>query len=185
MPSLKDRTGKRFGKLVALYHYLEKSRYPNGRSKVYWMCACDCGKEAKVDVLNLVAGHTKSCGCLINNDNTAFFSLYANYKHSAKEGNRVFTLTKERFKELTSSVCHYCGLEPIQEQKYNGNKGSASGPSYIYNGLDRVDTSKGYSEDNVVSCCGTCNRAKLAMSKEEFLSWIDRVYEWQKKGDQK
>jgi hypothetical protein len=29
--------------------------------------------------------------------------------------------------------------------------------------LDRIDSNKGYSVDNCVACCSTCNRAKLAM----------------------
>ena len=46
------------------------------------------------------------------------------------------------------------------------------------NGIDRVDSSKGYVEDNVVSCCKYCNTAKNTMSRDEFFKWIKRVYEY-------
>lgn len=52
---MKDLTGKRFGKLVAIERIKEKG------SK--WLCKCDCGKYTSVLTWNLVSGMTKSCGC--------------------------------------------------------------------------------------------------------------------------
>ena len=54
----KDRTGKRYGRLVALYP-TEKRAGTN----IIWHCKCDCGKEIDVDGSQL---GTKifSCGCL-------------------------------------------------------------------------------------------------------------------------
>lgn len=51
----RDITNQRFGKLVALY------RLPEVGS--FWMCRCDCGKEIKVKLPNLLRGVTQSCGC--------------------------------------------------------------------------------------------------------------------------
>lgn len=47
---------------------------------------------------------------------------------------------------------------------------------FTYNGLDRVDPSRGYATDNVVPACIVCNRAKADMSREEFHAWVGRVY---------
>ena len=59
MPKLKDRTGQRFGKLVAQY------RSPGPRhDKVYWTCLCDCGATTLVDGGALVTKNTTSCGCV-------------------------------------------------------------------------------------------------------------------------
>lgn len=55
---LKDITGQRFGKLVAIE--------PCGREKsgvVRWRCKCDCGNFTEVSGTSLRAGTTKSCGC--------------------------------------------------------------------------------------------------------------------------
>lgn len=49
-----DLTGKRFGRLTALYWI------GDGR----WRCKCDCGNETDVITYNLQNGTTKSCGCL-------------------------------------------------------------------------------------------------------------------------
>lgn len=58
--SLADITGRRFGRLVALY--------PSGgrdkKGSVYWHCRCDCGSEVDVTENNLVYGSYRSCGCL-------------------------------------------------------------------------------------------------------------------------
>lgn len=54
----KDRTGQRFGKLVAVRN-LGKQR---GEPGMWWLCRCDCGKEIEVRGGSLQSGYTKSCG---------------------------------------------------------------------------------------------------------------------------
>ena len=56
--SIRDLTGQRFGKLIALE--------PIGQDKhknVIWLCRCDCGRTHEVVSRALVNGSTKSCGC--------------------------------------------------------------------------------------------------------------------------
>lgn len=55
--NMKDITGIRFGKLVAI-------RKDNAKGKEKWLCICDCGKEKAVDGFYLRTNHTRSCGCL-------------------------------------------------------------------------------------------------------------------------
>ena len=53
-------TGRRYGKLIALY--------PLGKTEksgsILWRCRCDCGNEVDVSVSSLNNGNNKSCGCL-------------------------------------------------------------------------------------------------------------------------
>lgn len=56
---IKDRTGQRFGRLVAI-----KLSEERRGGQVYWLCKCDCGNEKTVSVSNLIGGGVKSCGCL-------------------------------------------------------------------------------------------------------------------------
>ena len=37
-----------------------------------------------------------------------------------------------------------------------------------YNGIDRLDSSLGYTKDNIVTCCKICNYAKNKMKFEDF-----------------
>ena len=46
---------------------------------------------------------------------------------------------------------------------------------FRYNGIDRVDSSKGYLPNNVVACCTTCNRMKLDHSRNEFITHLKSI----------
>lgn len=57
---VKDISGQRFGRLVALH----PTRVPDGARSTYnWLCQCDCGKTVEVNVNSLTCGKTISCGC--------------------------------------------------------------------------------------------------------------------------
>lgn len=57
-----DITGKKFGRLTAIRFHHNKTRN-NGRTRQYWLCKCDCGKETIVLKSNL-GKKVFSCGCL-------------------------------------------------------------------------------------------------------------------------
>ena len=48
---------------------------------------------------------------------------------------------------------------------------------FLYSGIDRVNSQEGYVKNNCVPCCDKCNKAKMAMSRDEFLNWIKLVYQ--------
>lgn len=56
----KDLTGKKYGRLTALYPLGKLSR----RRNIVWRCRCDCGNEVDVASDDLTTGNTRSCGCL-------------------------------------------------------------------------------------------------------------------------
>ncbi len=62
MSKIKDLTGQRFGRLVAL----ERAEKPkNKKTKgTYWLCQCDCGEQQYVLGIGLRSKWAKSCGCL-------------------------------------------------------------------------------------------------------------------------
>ena len=109
-----------------------------------------------------------------------FNQLYNAYKCGAKVRNYSFELTKDYFAKITKQNCFYCGVEPRQIEKNNYDNGD-----YIYNGIDRIDSNKGYVIGNCVPCCGRCNEAKMAESQQDFLSWVERVYNYSVKGKEK
>jgi hypothetical protein len=92
--------------------------------------------------------------------------LHDHYKRSASKSDREWSISKAQFKTLILSNCHYCGIEP--RQKRHNNK-------ILYNGIDRLDNTKGYIEGNCVACCGTCNWMKGKLSVGDFLSKINRI----------
>jgi hypothetical protein len=177
-----DLTGKRFGKLIVIGidHINKKAK---GGYTYYWKCKCDCGNEKITIGKNLKSGYTNSCGCLqINNRRNAllkngstyaFNTLFYSYKRGAKQRGFNFELDENKFKELTQQNCYYCGCKPNQIKKVK-----STSENYTYNGIDRLDSLEGYTVENSVSCCGTCNFAKREMSEQDFFTWIERVYNY-------
>lgn len=174
MSKVKDETGNVYGQLTVLKR-VEKASY--GRH-AFWLCQCECGNKPIVSGTSLRDGRTKTCGCVHSRQlppgQAAFNALYCNYRINARNKGRIFELTKEDFSFITKMNCHYCGIEPLQISCYRGLNGD-----YTHNGVDRVDSKKGYTLDNVVPCCSMCNIAKKNFTRKEFLSWVNRVYSYQ------
>jgi len=139
------------------------------KEKSYWNCICSCGKKIIVSGAALKSGNTKSCGCINLNPDAAFNLAIDGYKRGAENRGISFEITKDEFREITQKDCFYCGESPKRIRK--GALGD-----YVYNGIDRVDSSKGYVIENVVPCCGNCNFAKKLNTVSEFVSWVEKAY---------
>ena len=87
------------------------------------------------------------------------------YKKNAKKRNIDFNLTKEDFYFLTQQKCHYCG--DMKE----------------YNGIDRIDSNKGYELNNCVPCCEICNKMKLDYSYDFWIDHMKKVIKYVVKED--
>lgn len=59
IPNIRDLTGKKFSKLTVLSY----GKKLNGAH--HWNCVCDCGNKCLRNGKSMIAGLTKSCGCLI------------------------------------------------------------------------------------------------------------------------
>jgi len=163
--------GTRFGKLVVLRQI---------GSQCVCRCDCDATKEIVVETNKLRFEHTQSCGCrrsevcremaenkLLPPGETAFNSLYAQYRGQAFSRNLTFDLDAETFRALTKQPCAYCGAPPGQIKISPGALGS-----YLYSGVDRINNAFGYTSGNVQPCCGVCNCAKADRSEPDFLTWV-------------
>ena len=169
------KVGDRFGKLVVM----EVKQVPAGslqcpeRTTIGVLCLCDCGKELTCPVSRLRGG-IKGCRCRrvdygkaklkgkIRGQLEAFSSCLL----SAKRRKINFNLSLEEFAEISDKDCYYCGTPP-----------SRTIDKYIFNGVDRLDNSQGYSVSNGVPSCKKCNLAKHIMKESEFYEWVRRVYE--------
>jgi hypothetical protein len=85
---------------------------------------------------------------------------YRRYKQLASSRHLEFELIFEDFEEISTQACHYCGS--LNEDEF-GN---------LYSGIDRIDSTNGYTLNNVVPCCAMCNRMK---NKRNVNSWIERM----------
>jgi 5-methylcytosine-specific restriction endonuclease McrA len=79
--------------------------------------------------------------------------------------------------------CIYCGESGVQSTKDRCKSITKNKRLFItdteirFNGIDRLDSSKGYFMDNVVSCCKHCNSAKNILTTTEFKNHIIKIYE--------
>jgi len=89
-------------------------------------------------------------------------------RHARQRGiENVLNLTEYGLL-VEDASCHWCG-------------GSLP---LIGHGLDRLDSTKGYSIANCVPSCEACNLGRRDMTPDEFRAWIKRVYERQFSSDQ-
>jgi hypothetical protein len=172
-----DLSGKIFGnwKVLDLSHREDKK---SNHGIWYWNVQCT---NCSIKLKRTTAYIKKSKGCihceLRAKGETGLNKLWANYIESAKKRDIPFNLSKEQFKELTSSRCYYCGCLPkmIKFRKYK-NKENYNWGDYQFNGIDRIDNNLGYIKGNCVPCCRTCNRGKGAWSFEYWVTHLQEFY---------
>lgn len=176
------RLGDKHGQLTILRRS-EKKKY------VFLICQCDCGKEAEVLWSNLRRGLTSTCGHGRGRwepirETRVYSAILSQYKGGAKDRGLSWNLSREQFIELTKQNCFYCGTAPSRpvpqkmdrKSKAQKERPASDWPIILYNGIDRRDSGLGYTPENCVPCCFTCNRAKWTYAEEEFLSWVCKIY---------
>lgn len=169
------KPGEKFNRLtcISFSHIGEHNRS-------YFIFRCDCGKE-KIILGSLVrSGNTKSCGCLskevkknkrISDNHSELTAIILGYKRHAIDRGFSWELSREFVRDLIYKDCYYCG-SPRSNTKITKN--SLPG-GLVYSGIDRIDSTKNYTQDNVVPCCRVCNYAKSNMNIKEFNKWAIKI----------
>ena len=155
---------------------------------VYYNCKCICGNVRTVPATDLRNGGTRSCGCLkrdslierhkkTNPNRDSRYVLLSRYKYYATKRGLSFELDDETFYNIVQQPCVFCGDKNVTvvENRY-GNY------PFYFTGVDRIDSDKGYTADNVQPCCKMCNRMKMDHQEGFFLHHIEKVYKHSKLG---
>lgn len=164
-----DLAGRKFNRLTVV-----RRAEKNSSNAYLWECICDCGKTAFVQTSNLKSGNTTSCGCARRKENRDLVierRLFTVFKVQSKRRSKKVSIPFKVFVEIIKKNCFYCDSEPSNVFVYHQTK-----EVYRYGGIDRIDNSIGYTKENVVPCCKTCNKAKSEMTTDEFLGWLRRIY---------
>lgn len=187
--SLNSRIGEIHGpfKIIAWDHD-ERGSIPKGRvlgklNHYYKVKCIHCGKESvKQYNPNEWRKQSKCINCSENrideNITTSLNGLLGEYKDGAKARNIEWNLSNDDFVNLVTSNCIYCGDKPSFRKKHLKH--------YKVNipvtGIDRIDSTKGYSIDNCVPCCSMCNKMKLNYSTSQFINKIKQIYSYYVEG---
>jgi 5-methylcytosine-specific restriction endonuclease McrA len=184
-----------------IYNSWKVLNHAHTKGKIaYYNCEClECNMEYVVDGRNIRQGLSKRCTACglrstfktqtgVKKSKKTSKEIAEHYlKNRIKRGrgrkNRTWSISNEQFLTLIYANCYYCNLKPSTTVNPTVNmklqKSRALECFITYNGIDRVDSSKGYEPGNVVTCCEQCNKAKLDHSKGEFLAWANRLVSFQ------
>jgi hypothetical protein len=166
-------SGERFGKILVI----DKSEI-RGRC-INWECECDCGKKCLISTGNLLSGNSQSCGCS-NHKQGSDSPFWKGYKKisgrtfcvaqsNAEKRGIYFNITINELADLfdkQNGKCALTGWDLILEKD---SRNTAS--------IDRIDSSKGYTVDNVQWVHKQVNIAKNTLSQERFLEICKSVVE--------
>ena len=170
--------GEKFGRIIITDIFKKDNRF-------YFNYTCDCSNKASARCDSIIGNKIISCGCakierLLDyakkkfenyeqaSEASAQIHLFKRYKRDAIKRGRMLLIEFDLFINITSSNCEYCSIKPNQMHAPSGKRYS----TYIYNGIDRKDNLKDYTEDNIVPCCVTCNVAKSKWFTHEELKLI-------------
>lgn len=87
---------------------------------------------------------------------------YRAYLYRAQRKGIEITLNERQVKQMYHSPCAYCGTRPTRDN---------------LNGIDRIDSSGGYTPKNTVPCCARCNYMKGTHDMGTFLCQVARIYQ--------
>ena len=152
---------------------LELKDKPNGRQLYIFRCPrCGNIKSREVNPTILSRG-IRSCGCNRHNwtgskDGMIYGSHFASIKNQAKKRGYEFNITIEDLAELLRKQeykCKYTGLS-IASGNTSGGKTAS---------LDRIDSYKGYTIDNIQWLHKDINIIKYNLSEPLFFSIVSRI----------
>lgn len=161
-----------------------------------WEVSCTkCGKLQEQTPSNMMR-HQSDCCYYCNNPNAERNHsggkgivigaieerIYRHYKsrilndNQLKSKQKIWGLSLEEFSRLIRLNCSYCNAPPNEDNMWSRNKRrTVPDEDYAFNGIDRIDSSRGYVIFNCVSCCTTCNRMKSDMWVGEFLAHVSKI----------
>ena len=138
---------------------------PNGR--LVAVCRCSCGGSAKIRPDTLPRNATNNCGCLPRGGWRVTGLLPLSYYNRVKRGARLrslpFQVSPSYLWEMYQKQQGRCALSGLAI-----NLGSVT---YNFTGsLDRIDSSKGYTESNVQWVHKDINRLKMDLDQDKFIT---------------
>jgi hypothetical protein len=164
---------KKYGRLTFIRDEYVKNEHTYSRWK------CECGREIVTRKNNVLFGTKISCGCSRHLSNSKLWrgvgeiskTFWSRIRGNARSRNRTLSITMKDAWKLFLKQNRKCALsdEPLIFAKAGTNflGGTAS--------LDRIDSSKGYTIDNVQWVHRDINRMKSDLLPATFFMWCKKI----------
>lgn len=174
-----DLTGNIYGRLKVLSFYEKRGK------DQYWKCECKCGNETIIRHSHLTKQTIRSCGCVhyyTNNKHPSWIgyeeipgTYFCAIRRSAKKRNLVFHLTLQEIWDLFLKQNRRCALSG-ELLTFNKEQKDTSGTA----SLDRIDSNKGYTIDNVQWLHKKINVMKQDLTDIEFVKYCQTIAVYRK-----
>lgn len=173
-----DLTGKRFGRLTVI-------KLDSTNIEARWICLCRCGNQKIIRASQLKTGGTKSCGCLRLEklqkrcwkgcgelSGTHWKSIL---NHAKDREIEVLITIKDAWDKFLKQdkKCSLTGLDIFLSKTFSSDRKSHLLPTTA--SLDRIDSSKPYTIDNIQWVHKTIQGMKMNMSQSDFISFCKHV----------
>jgi len=154
--NVKDLTGMRFGRLLAIRPTDERHL-----QCIVWECDCDCGNTCYINSGKLNSGHTRSCGCLREDNYKTINKKYNVYDMESENFGIGYTFNKTPFffdKEDFDKIKDICWHD---EKGYIGGQTKILGKIQLHRFLMNLDRNNKLMVDHI-------NRNPLDNRKENL-----------------
>lgn len=158
--------GQTYGMLTILDQYSDKKH-------IYFKCKCECGnikEKIRKDAIIGPRAETKSCGCYLKENGNGWKGKYdargyllARARTRATERGMEFTITKEDI--VIPDKCPLLGIDIIPKAKDRTHSPS----------LDRIDSNKGYTPDNIWVVSSRANTLKNDATLQELELLVENL----------
>lgn len=155
MGTFEDLRGRKYGRLTVVKR-AENILHNDGRERVAWWCACDCGKICVVAALSLKSGGTKSCGCLKAETNKAKWTKHNGCKDRLYRlwndiKKRCYNPKYKQFKDYGGrgiQMCDEWRHDYLAFKKFALENGYDADAKLGECTIDRIDVDGNYSPEN-------------------------------------
>lgn len=172
-PRTLDLTGKTFGKLKALHIDTTTS------GRIRWIFQCECGCKKSIQGRHVTHGKITSCGCDQHGSGKKSKSWKGYEDISGKYWNQLIRNAKERdlIFSLTLDKAWDIFLRQDKKCALTGTPISLQHPKTA--SLDRIDSTKGYTENNVQWVHIEVNFLKTNLPESKLFYWCQKIIDHQ------
>lgn len=168
---LNKEIGQKFNKLLILKR-VESTK----KSHIRYLCQCDCGKEWIGQRRQIIKGYVKSCGCFHKSpQNNGYKNLYGS------TWNKIVECAKKRGIEFNINIKDAYFIYEQQNEKcaLSGRKIGWTNSKIRSASLDRIDSTKGYTKDNIQWVHKDINKMKMDITQKEFIKLCKEITKFQ------